>query len=270
MDYGLKNKIAVVVGGGGAITGEIARQLAAEGAAVAVWDLSIEAAESTASTIIDIGGRSIAVQCDASAPSSVESALDFTLARFGTVDLLVNGAGGSTPNCTTSEELEFFDIKLEAFQDIFASNYLSVVVPCQAIGRTFAQKQRGAILNISSIAGERPLTRVVGYSNAKAAVISFTRWLAVHMATTYSPNIRVNALAPGFVLTNLNRFLLIDEKTGEPTARGRAIISSVPMHRYGSASEIAAAALFLLSDQASFVNGAVLEVDGGFSAFAGV
>ncbi|MDH7601931.1 MAG: SDR family oxidoreductase [Armatimonadota bacterium] len=270
MDYGFRNKIAVVVGGGGAIAGEIARRLGDEGAAVAVWDLSLDAAQSTAADIEKAGGRAAAVKCDAAARSSVESALDATLARFGTVDLLVNGAGGSTPTCTTSDKLEFFDIDAEAFDEMFAANYKAVVIPCQAVGRIFAHKQRGAIVNISSIAGGRPLTRVVGYSSAKAAVTNFTRWLAVHMALNYSPNIRVNALAPGFVLTNLNRFLLVDESTGEPTERGRAIISHVPMGRYGKPCEIAEAALFLLSERASFITGAVLTVDGGFSAFAGV
>ncbi len=270
MDYGFRNKIAVVVGGGGAIAGETARRLAEEGAAIAVWDLSLEAAQNTANDVEKAGGRALAVKCDAAVRPSVESALDSTLAKFGTVDLLVNGAGGSTPGCTTSDALEFFDIESEAFDEIFAANYKAVVVPCQAVGRIFAQKQRGAIVNISSVAGCRPLTRVVGYSNAKAAVTSFTRWLAVHMARNYSPNIRVNALAPGFVLTNLNRFLLVDENTGEPTERGHTIIAHVPMGRYGEPSEIAEAALFLLSDRASFVTGSVLTVDGGFSAFAGV
>lgn len=270
MDYGLRNKIAVVVGGGGTIPGEIARQIAAEGAAVAVWDLSFEAAQSVARGIENSGGRAIAIQCDAADRNCVDKALDATLARLGTVDLLVNGAGGSSPSCATSDELEFFDIKLSAFEEMFTANYLSVVVPCQAVGQIFARKQRGAIVNISSIAGDRPLTRVVGYSSFKAAITNFTRWLAVHMATTYSPNIRVNALSPGFVLTNLNRFLLVDENTGEPTERGRSIMSHVPMRRYGTPSEIASAALFLLSDQASFITGAVLEVDGGFSSYAGV
>jgi len=153
---------------------------------------------------------------------------------------------------------------------MFDANYLSAVVPSQAVGRVFAEKKRGVILNISSIAGDVPLTRVIGYSNAKAAVSSFTRWLAVHMATTYSPEIRVNALAPGWVLTDLNRFLLVDERTGEPTERGRTIISQVPMRRYGEPSEIAAAALFLVSDRATFITGVVVPVDGGFSAFSGV
>ncbi|MGC8863638.1 MAG: SDR family oxidoreductase [Armatimonadota bacterium] len=270
MDYGLRDKVAVVVGGGGAIAGEIASQLAAEGACVAVWDVSADAAAGNADAICGAGGRSLAAECDAADPSSVARALDATVARFGTVDILVNGAGGSSPSCATSDERKFFDIGLDALNDMWSANYLTAVVPSQAVGRVFAEKGRGVILNISSVAGELPLTRVVGYSNSKAAVSSFTRWLAVYMATTCSPRIRVNALAPGFVLTELNRFLLVDQATGQPTQRGHTIISQVPMRRYGEPAEIAAVALFLVSDLASFITGAVIPVDGGFTAFAGV
>jgi len=270
MDYGLKGKVAIVVGGGGTIPGEIARQLAAEGASVAIWDIKEAAAEDGAREICATGRRAIAAQCDASDPASVRAALDATVAEFGTVDILVNGAGGTSPECATSGELSLFDIEPTALQRMLDLNYFSAVFPSQAVGRVFAEKKRVVILNISSIAGDVPLTRVIGYSNAKAAVSSFTRWLAVHMATTYSPEIRVNALAPGWVLTDLNRFLLVDERTGEPTERGRTIISQVPMRRYGEPSEIAAAALFLVSDRATFITGVVVPVDGGFSAFSGV
>jgi len=270
MDYALNGKVAIVVGGGGTIPGEIARQLAAEGAFVAIWDRDLTAAGRKADGIRASGSRSIAVECDASDPRSVSAALDATRAEFGTVDILVNGAGGTSPECATSDDLEFFDIKLEALIGMIDANYLTAVLPSQAIGRVFAEKKSGVILNISSIAGDLPLTRVIGYSNAKAAVSSFTRWLAMHLAANYSPEIRVNALAPGWVLTDLNRFLLVDQQTGQPTDRGRRIIESVPMHRYGEPAEIAAAALFLVSDLASFITGAVLPVDGGFTAFAGV
>ena len=270
MDYGLKGKAAIVVGGGGTIPGEIARQLAAEGAAVAIWDIDSAAAGTMEQEIQAAGGRAIGLKCDAIDTADVDCCVHEVLAEFGTVDILVNGAGGTSPECATSDTLEFFDIMSEALQGMLDVNYFSAVVPSQAVGRVFAEKRSGVILNISSVAGDVPLTRVVGYSNAKAALSSFTRWLAVHMATTYSPEIRVNALAPGWVLTGLNRFLLVDEETGEPTERGRTINSQVPMRRYGEPAEIAAAALFLVSDQASFITGAVLPVDGGFTAFSGV
>jgi NAD(P)-dependent dehydrogenase (short-subunit alcohol dehydrogenase family) len=269
-DYGLGGKVAVVTAGGGAICGEIARELAREGAHVAVWDIDGEAARGTVADIAALDGHAIAVACDAPNPASVKAALDATLAEFGTVDILVNGAGGTSPDSTTSPDLEFFDISLEAIKASLDLNYLSTVVCSQAVGRVFAERRAGAILNVSSIAADRPLTRVVSYSSAKAAVNSFTKWLAVHMAENYSPTIRVNAIAPGFLLTAQNRFLLVDRETGEMTERGRRIISNVPMRRYGDPSEIASAALFMLSDRASFVTGAVVPVDGGFAAFSGV
>ena len=151
-----------------------------------------------------------------------------------------------------------------------ALNYQSAVLPSQAVGRIFAEKKKGVILNIASIAGIRPLTRAVAYSNGKAAVISFTQWLAIHMAKEYSPQIRVNALAPGFVLTEQNRFLLLNEKTGKPTDRGTQIMQSVPMGRYGEAAEMVGAALWLVSDSSSFVTGIIVPVDGGMTAYAGV
>jgi len=153
---------------------------------------------------------------------------------------------------------------------VLSLNYLSAVIPSQVVGRIFAEKKSGVIINISSIAGILPLTRAISYSDGKAATNSFTRWLAVHMAQEYSPNIRVNAIAPGFMLTEQNRFLLVDEKTGEITERGQQILKNVPMGCYGNPHEVVGAALWLVSDMASFVTGAVIPIDGGYSAFSGV
>jgi NAD(P)-dependent dehydrogenase (short-subunit alcohol dehydrogenase family) len=186
------------------------------------------------------------------------------------VDILINGAGGSRKQTTTSPELSFFDIDPADMESVMAINYISAVVPSQAIGRVFAEKQSGVILNISSVAGISPLTRAISYSNGKAATNSFTQWLAVHMAKEYSPNIRVNALAPGFVLTEQNRFLLIDEETGNITQRGKDILKNVPAGRYGKPDEMLGAALWLVSEQAGFVTGAIIQVDGGFTAYCGV
>lgn len=263
-------RVGVVTGAGGAICGAIARGLAAEGDAVAIWDLSLDAARRTAEGIERSGGRALAVECDVLDSEAVRRALERTEAAFGAVELLVNGAGGSRKCATTSPELSFFDIVPRDLMDTLALNYLSAVLPSQAVGRGFARRGRGVILNISSVAGLRPLTRSVAYSNGKAATASFTQWLAVHMAREYSPAIRVNALAPGFVLTEQNRFLMVDASTGEPTERGRQVMATVPMRRWGTPEEIAAAALWLLSDAASFVTGVVLPVDGGFTAVSGV
>ncbi len=266
----LRGRVAVVTGAGGAICGEIARALGRAGTTVAIWDVSGETGRATAGAITADGGRAEAWVCDATDRESVENAARHTLERFGTVDILINGAGGGRKETTTSDDLSFFDIEPKAMMDVVALNYMSAVIPSQVLGRVFARKGRGVILNIASIAGQRPLTRAIAYSNGKAATVSFTQWLAVHMARTYSPGIRVNALAPGFVLTEQNRFLLVDEETGDPTERGRRIIDHVPMGRYGKPAEMVGAALWLVSDGAGFVTGAVVPVDGGFSAYAGV
>lgn len=269
MNYGINGKIAIVTGAGGAICGEIAKALAAEGAAVAIWDISTDAGNSKRDEIVSAGNRAISLQCDVKDEKSVSRALTVTISKFDTVDILVNGAGGSRKETTTSSDLSFFDIESDAMKDVMALNYLGTVIPSQAVGRIFAEKKTGVVLNITSIAGLTPLTRAISYCNGKAAVNSFTRWLAVHMAREYSPGIRVNAVAPGFMLTDQNKFLLIDAK-GQITARGKQIIDAVPMSRYGKPEEIVGAALWLVSDMAGFVTGTVIPVDGGFTASSGV
>lgn len=270
MHTNLKDKVAVVTGAGGAIGGEIAEALADEGAQIALWDLHLDAAREKADGIIATGRSATAIECDACIKASVEAATKKTLEKFGAIDILVNCVGGSRRITTTSPELEFFDIREEDMENVMSLNYTSTVIPSQVIGRTFAEKQSGVILNISSIAGFSPLSRSLSYSNGKAATNNFTEWLAVHMAQNYSPKIRVNAIAPGFMLTEQNRFLLTDEKTGEITQRGRQIQKQCPMGRFGNPQEVAGAAVWLVSDQASFVTGAIVPVDGGFTAFCGV
>lgn len=270
MTYNFSGKIAAITGAGGEICGEISKVLAAEGVSVAIWDIKKKAAETKANEIRAIGGSAIAVECDATRRESVEAATRTTLREYATIDYLINGAGGSSKATTTSSENEFFDLQTDDMSKTFYLNYLSAVVPSQTIGRIFSQKKSGVIINITSIAGILPLTRSITYSDGKAAANSFTKWLAVHMAQNYSTNIRVNAIAPGFILTDQNRFLLVQEDTGELTERGVQIIKTVPMARYGKPEEITGAVLWLLSDQASFVTGAVIPVDGGFTAFSGV
>jgi len=270
MDLKLKGKVSVVTGGGGAICGEIAKALALEGSVVALWDLSYKSALKKAEIIEASGGKCLALECNVLDRYSVRNALQNTLSAFKTVDILINGAGGSRKEATTSPELYFFDIEPEVLCEVMHLNYLSAVIPSQEVGRIFAEKKSGVILNISSIAGICPLTRAVAYSNGKAATNSFTRWLAVYMAQNFSPAIRVNAIAPGFVLTEQNRFLLIDKKTGMFTQRGKKILDSTPLNRLGEPSEIVGAALWVVSEMASFVTGAVIPVDGGFTAYSGV
>ena len=270
MDLHMRGKTAVVTGGGGAICGAIARALAAEGVQVAVWDIAAAAAAARAQEIAAAGGHALAVQCDATDRARVVAALAATVERFATVDILVNGAGGSRKPTTTAPDLAFFDITTDEMHRTMDLNYTSAVVPCQEVGRIFARRGEGVVVTITSIVGQRPISRSLSYCSGKAALDNFTKWLAVHMATTYGPGIRVNAIAPGFMLTDQNRFLLVDEATGGQTERTRQIMVHVPMGRLGEPQDIVGAALWLASDQARFVTGVVVPVDGGFTAFSGV
>ncbi len=266
----LQGRVAIVTGGGGAICGAMALALARAGARVAVWDLQAGSAEKVAQQIRDAGGTACGVACNVLDAGQVASALAQSVSSLGPVDILINGAGGSRKEATTGPDRSFAEILPADLLDTLSLNYLSAVLPCQAVAGLFAERGRGVVLNIASVAGLRPLTRAVAYCNGKAALINFTQWLAVHMAREYSPAIRVNALAPGFVLSAQNRFLLVDEATGEPTERGRQILSAVPMSRYGQAEEMTGAMLWLVSDAASYVTGAVIPVDGGLGAASGV
>jgi NAD(P)-dependent dehydrogenase (short-subunit alcohol dehydrogenase family) len=192
------------------------------------------------------------------------------ITAFGHVDILINGVGGNKPQATTSAEARFFDLPTEALRWVFDLNLMGVMLPSQIFGKIMAEQKKGVILNISSMNGFRPLTRVAAYSAAKAGVSNFTQWLAVYMAKECSPEIRVNAIAPGFFRTDQNRFLLTDKDTGKLTPRGQAIIDHTPMGRFGSPEDLLGAVLWLLSPAASFVTGIVVPIDGGFSAFSGV
>ena len=268
--FGLAGKVAVVTGGGGVLCGAMSRALARVGAAVAVLDLSPEAAQKVADDIMATGGEAIAIQCDVLDKASSEAAAQTTLETFGRVDILINGAGGNKKQATTSPDLAFFDLPAEAIRWVFDLNFVGTLLPSQVFGRMMAEQREGIILNISSMNAFRPLTRIPAYSAAKAAVGNFTQWLAVHVAQECSPRIRVNALAPGFFLTEQNRFLLTDEATGELTPRGQTIINHTPMNRFGDLEDLIGTMLWLLGDGARFVTGVVVPVDGGFSAFSGV
>ncbi|HIJ66586.1 MAG TPA: SDR family oxidoreductase [Candidatus Hydrogenedentes bacterium] len=270
MDINAEGKTAVVTGAGGAIGGALAKGLVHEGASVAIWDISSAAAQKTAEAIGALGRNAVGIACDVLDTSSVEAATNMTLGEFGAIDILVNCAGGSRKEAATSPERTFFDLAVEDMAQVFSLNYMGTVIPCQAVGRIFAERQSGCIVNITSVAGALPLTGTIAYSNAKAAANSFTRWLAVHMAQHYSPRIRVNAIAPGFCLTPLNKYLLVDEKTGAFTDKGQRVIANVPMGRIGEPEEMVGALLWLVSDSARFVTGAVIPVDGGFTAYCGV
>jgi NAD(P)-dependent dehydrogenase (short-subunit alcohol dehydrogenase family) len=268
--FALEGKVAAVTGGGGVLCGAMSRALGRLGVRVAVLDLFPEAARKVADDIKAAEGEAIAVPCDVLKKASVEAAAQQVVEAFGWVDILINGAGGNRKEATTSPDLLFFDLPADAVQWVFNLNFIGTLLPSQVFGKLMAEQGVGSILNMSSMSALQPLTRIPAYSAAKAAVSNFTQWLAVHMAQEYSPNIRVNALAPGFFLTEQNRFLLTDEATGELTPRGRTIIANTPMDRFGAPDDLIGTTIWLLSPAAEFVTGITVPVDGGFSAFSGV
>ncbi len=268
--FNVQGKVIAATGGGGVLVGSMARGLAQAGAKIAVLDIFEEAAQRVADDIVQAGGEAVGIKMDVLDKSSVQAGLAATLERFGQVDILINGAGGNKKQATTSPDLSFFDLPEDAFQWVFDLNFIGTLLPSQVFGKHMAEQGQGNILNVSSMNAFRPLTRIPAYSAAKAAVSNFTQWLAVHMAQEYSPDIRVNAIAPGFFLTDQNRFLLTDEASGELTARGQTIIDHTPMARFGSPDDLLGSVLWLLSPASSFVTGVVVPIDGGFSAFSGV
>ena len=268
--YDFSGKTTVITGGTGVLGSEIARALVGCGSNVVLLARRIATAEEIIKQMGARDGQAIAIHSDVGDLESLQKAAAQVKERFGGVDCLLNAAGGNKPEATTRADLRFFDIVPEALREVFDLNLMGTVLPSQVFGGMMAGKGEGVILNVSSMAADRPLTRVLAYSAAKAAVDNFTRWLAVHLAQEYSPRIRVNAVAPGFFLTRQNKFLLTDEKTGDLTARGKSIIGHTPMARFGQPEDLLGAVLWLLSPASAFVTGIVVPVDGGFSAFSGV
>jgi NAD(P)-dependent dehydrogenase (short-subunit alcohol dehydrogenase family) len=268
--YDFSGKTIAITGGGGVLCGDMARVLAGCNADIIILDRDMGLAEKTVQSLEGTKGKHMAVQIDVLDKNKVEEAASAVMKTYGHIDMLINGAGGNNPKATTGAEMKFFDIPADAFQFVSNLNLIGTVLPCQAFGRYMAEKKEGNILNISSMNAFRPLTRIAAYSAAKAAVSNFTQWLAVHLAQEYSPNIRVNAIAPGFFLTEQNRFLLTEKETGALTQRGKKIIDHTPMARFGETEDLLGAVLFLLSPASRFITGIVLPIDGGFSAYSGV
>jgi NAD(P)-dependent dehydrogenase (short-subunit alcohol dehydrogenase family) len=268
--FGLSGKVAVITGAAGALCSAIARGFSAAGATVALLDVAAGKVEQLAQAIRSEGGVARPYTCNVLEKASLQKVAESVLADYGRVDVLVNGVGGNRPEATTGPELSFFDLPEGAIRSLFELNFLSAFLCCQAFGRAMAKAGRGAVINIISINAYRPLTRIPAYAAAKAALANFTQWLAVHVAHEYSKGIRVNGIAPGFFLTDQNRFLLLEEGTGELTPRGKSILSHTPAGRFGEPQDLVGAALWLASEAAAFVTGAVIPVDGGFHAYAGV
>jgi NAD(P)-dependent dehydrogenase (short-subunit alcohol dehydrogenase family) len=268
--YDFLGKTVAITGGAGVLGGEMARALAGCGATVAILDLNAEAGKTLIERLGERGKQLTFFKCDVLNRESIGQTAHEVVSHFGKLDCLINGAGGNKPQATTSADLKFFDLSADAVRWVFDLNVLGTILPSQAFGKVMAEQGYGVILNISSMNSFRPLTRIPAYSAAKAAVSNFTQWLAVHMAQEYTPRIRVNAIAPGFFLTDQNRFLMLDKETGDWTPRGKTIIGHTPMGRLGETKDLFGCVLWLLSPASEFVTGVVIPVDGGFSAFSGV
>ena len=275
----LTGKVCAITGGAGVIGKAMVHGLASVGIKVAILDINKEMADKVAVEVEkESGTKCIGVEANVLDKTSLEKAKAEINQKLGKIDMIINGAGGNHPAATTKQEqmesnkvtaLEetFYGLQMEGFQKVFDLNFMGTLLPSMVLSKDMLEAGKGTILNISSMNSYKPLTKIPAYSAAKAAINNFTQWLAVHFAKT---GIRVNAIAPGFFLTNQNRFLLIDEKTGEATARGEKIIGNTPMGRYGEVEELQGTTLFLLSDVSNFITGVIIPVDGGYSAFGGV
>lgn len=274
--YDFSGRTMAITGGAGILGGEMACALVGLGANVAILDLKPAMADRLLDRLQRGPGRAIVVGANVLQRDSLAEAERSIREQLGPVDTLINAAGGNSPKATTSAEMSFFDLPDEALRFVFDLNIVGTFLPSQVFGQKMAERKRGVILNVSSMNAFRPLTRIPAYSAAKAGVSNFTQWLAVYMAQEYSPDIRVNAIAPGFFLTEQNRFLLTHAPdadgsgSGGLTPRGQTILSHTPMGRFGDPDDLLGTMVWLLSPASAFITGIVVPVDGGFSAFSGV
>lgn len=275
----LKDKVCVLTGGAGVIGSSIAKDLASIGVKMAILDINEEMAIKVATEIEKSTGTTTkGYKANVLDKTSLEEAKAKIIAEMGSISLLINGAGGNSAKATTQiekldkdnlDDLEksFYGLDIDGFDFVFDLNFKGTLLPTMVFTKDMLKDGKGAVLNISSMNSYKPLTKIPAYSAAKAAINNFTEWLSVHLAKT---GIRVNAIAPGFFLTNQNRFLLVDEKSGKPTARGKKIIDNTPMDRYGEVDELSGTVAYLLSDVSKFITGICIPIDGGYSAFGGV
>jgi len=267
--FSLEDKVAIVTGGTGVLGGALARGLAAAGARVGILGRRGQQAALAAAAIEQDGGAAMPLAADVLDRAQLEAARDMVLARWGAIDILINAAGGNSPAATVVGDLSFFDLSEVAFDQVVRLNLNGSLLPAQVFGKVMAERGAGSIINISSMAAQKPLTRVIGYAAAKAAIDNFTKWLAVELAQKYGPGLRVNAIAPGFFIGEQNRSLLLNADDSL-TPRGQAIIDHTPAGRFGEPEELISTLVWLCGPGASFVNGVVVPVDGGFSIFSGV
>ena len=267
--FSLAGKTAIVTGATGVLGGAMAHGLAAAGAKVAILGRRAEKAQEVVDAIQAAGGTALATPADVLSTDSLNITRDVIMAEWGRIDILVNAAGGNMPGATIFNDVTFFNMKEEDFDGVVKLNLNGSLLPTQVFGEVMAEQGSGSVINISSMASTRTLTRVLGYSNAKAAIDSFTKWVAVEFARTYGAGLRVNAIAPGFFVGEQNRAFLLNPD-GTNTPRGQLIIDHTPMGRYGEPDELVGTAIWLASDAAKFVTGIVVPVGGGFSAFSGI
>jgi NAD(P)-dependent dehydrogenase (short-subunit alcohol dehydrogenase family) len=267
--FGLSGKVAIVTGATGVLGGAMARGLAKAGAKVAIVGRRAELAEQVAAEINVAGGEAIGAPADVMSKDELVALRDRVLNQFGSIDILINAAGGGSPKATVTPEQSFFEFDMDGITDNVDLNLVGTMLPCMVLAEPMSKQKSGSIINISSMAVPRAMTRTVGYSAGKAAMENFTRWLAVELSLKYGEGLRVNAIAPGFFLGDQNRRLLTNED-GSLTPRGALVIHHTPARRFGEAEELAGAAIFLSSPAAAFINGAVLMVDGGVNAFSGI
>jgi NAD(P)-dependent dehydrogenase (short-subunit alcohol dehydrogenase family) len=267
--FSLQHKVAVITGGTGVLGTTMVKALSLAGATVVVIGRRKEVGDALAEEIGKTGAKSMSLKADVLDRAQLAVAKDAIIKTFGTIDILVNAAGGNMPGAVVQPDSNFFHMKLDDFQKVVDLNLLGTVLPTQIFSEPMAGKGKGVIINIASMAAMRAITRVGGYSAAKGAVTNFTSWLAVEMAHKFGEGIRVNSISPGFFLTEQNRNLLTNPD-GSYTSRGQKVIAQTPFGRFGKAEELAGTLVWLCSDASAFVTGANIPVDGGFSVFSGV
>lgn len=267
--FNLNGKIAVITGGGGVLASEIGKGLSKVGMSIVFLDINEKAALEAADRIKAIGGEAWGLKTNVLDIDVLKETRDQILEKYGRIDLLLNAAGGNMPGATISPDKTIFDLKIDDLDKVTNLNFKGTVLPTMVFGEVMAKQKEGNIINFSSMAALQSITRVVGYSAAKASVSNLTMWMAMEMAMKFGDKIRVNAIAPGFFIGNQNRALLLNPD-GSYTDRSIKVLNNTPMGRFGDASELVGAILYLASDAASFVTGVVLPIDGGFSTFSGV
>jgi len=267
--FDLDDKVALITGGSGVLGSAMADGLSKAGAKVAVLGRTKSKVDRKAKEINYEGGEALALTADVLDPSQLEKAKKKLLKKWGRLDILINCAGGNMKGATIQPEQDVFDLSMEDFSKVNDLNLKGTVLPTLIFSKIMADQKKGCVINISSMAADRTITRVVGYSAAKAAVDNFTKWMAVEIINKHGEGIRVNAIAPGFYIAEQNKRLLTNED-GSYTERGNTIVNNTPMKRFGKPEELISTVLWLCSDASSFVTGVIVPVDGGFSAYSGV